>query len=218
MTTKHEMLRLSTTEDSQKLMADIIDDCIQNDIGISAYDLCLPDYQFLMYRLREVTFGTEYEMVGICPYCGSNNTISIDLDELNVKEFDESCLDLMEIELPKSESVVTITMQTPRMLDTINRQVKQARKKMKSRENPYILYSMLNSITSKDGKDFNTIVEEQWLRELPLADTNRIISAMNELNTSFGIDLAVDHVCEVCGEDIIVPFRVNETFFRPTVY
>ena len=218
MTTKHEMLRLSTNEDSQKLMADIIDDCIQNDIGISAYDLCLPDYQFLMYRLREVTFGTDYEMVGICPFCGGRNNIALDLDSLTVREFDDSVLDLIEIDLPKSESTITITMQTPRILDTIDRQVKQARKKMKSRENPYILYSMLNSIVMKDGEPFDTIKEEQWLRELPMADTNKIISSINKLNTSFGIDLAVDHVCEVCGEEIIVPFRVNETFFRPTIY
>ena len=77
---------------------------------------------------------------------------------------------------------------------------------------------MLNSIVMKDGEPFDTIKEEQWLRELPMADTNKIISSINKLNTSFGIDLAVDHVCEVCGEEIIVPFRVNETFFRPTIY
>ncbi len=60
MTTKHEMLRLSATEDNQRLMADIIDDCIQSEVGISAYDMCLADYQFLMYKLREVTFGNDY--------------------------------------------------------------------------------------------------------------------------------------------------------------
>ena len=218
MTTKHEMLRLSANEDNQKLMSDIIDDCIQNDIGISAYDMCLADYQFLLYKLREVTFGNEYEMVGICPYCGSRNDIPLDLDDLRVNEFDDSILELMEIELPKSESVVTITMQTPRMLDTINRQVRQARKKMKSKENPYILYSMLNAIISKDGEDFDQIKEEQWLRNLPMADTNMIIGNISKLNSSFGLDLSVDHICDACGEEIIVPFRVNETFFRPTVY
>lgn len=218
MTTKHEMLRLSANEDSQKLMADIIDDCIQSDVGISAYDMCLPDYQFLMYKLREVTFGNEYEMTGICPFCGMQNNIPVDLDELEVKEFSDEMLDLMEVELPASDCTIEITMQTPRLLDTISKQAKQARRKIKSKENPYILYLLLNSITKKDGEDFNSVVEEQWVRNLPLSDTNRILSAIEKLNTAFGMELSVYHTCNICGEEIVAPFRVNETFFRPPVY
>lgn len=218
MTTKHEMLRLSAGEDNQRLMANIIDDCIENDIGISAYDLCLADYQFLMYKLRVVTFGNDYEMSSVCPYCGNRNTIKVDLDELPVKEYSDNILEYTEVELPRSESVITLTLQTPRMLDKIDREVKSARKKMNNNENPYILYSMLNSIIMKDGEKFSDIEGEQWLREMPLGDANIIISAMDKLNTSFGMQLHVDHVCNVCGEDFIAPFRVNETFFRPSVF
>ena len=218
MTTKHEMLRLSANEDNQKLMADIIDDCIQNEVGISAYDMCLPDYQFLMYKLREVTFGNEYEMTGVCPFCGSRNDITVDLDELPVREFTDDILNLMEIELPQSGDVLELTLQTPRTLDNINKQVKQAKRKLKNRENPYILYMMLSSITKKNGEKFDPFMEENWLRNMPLSEANMIISAIDKLNASFGLELTVDHVCEACGSDIVAPFRVNETFFRPTVY
>ena len=152
MTTKHEMLRLSATEDNQKLMADIIDDCIQSEVGISAYDMCLADYQFLMYKLREVTFGNDYDMIGICPFCGSRNNISVDLDELEVKEFSDDVLDMINIHLPKSDVDIELTLQTPRLLDDVNKQVKQAKRKIKNKENPYILYMMLNSIVKKDGE------------------------------------------------------------------
>lgn len=218
MTTKHEMLRLSATEDNQRLMADIIDDCIQSEVGISAYDMCLADYQFLMYKLREVTFGNDYEMVGICPFCGTRNNMEIDLDDLEVKEFTDEVLDMMNVHLPKSDIDIEITLQTPRLLDDVNKQVKQARRKLKNKENPTILYMMLNSITKKDGEPFNPIVDELWLRNLPLADANVIIKAIDRLNSSFGLDLSVYHTCENCGQEIIVPFRVNETFFRPPVF
>jgi len=218
MTTKHEMLRLSANEDSQKLMADIIDDCIQSDVGISAYDMCLPDYQFLMYRLREVTFGNDYEMTGICPFCGSRNNIQVDLDELKVKEFTDDIAEYTHIHLPKSDVELDLTMQTPRLLDTVTKRVKQAKRRMNNRENPDILYVMLTSIVKKDGKDFDSITGEMWLRDLPLSDANVIIKAIDRLNSSFGLDLSVYHTCENCGEEIIVPFRVNETFFRPPVF
>lgn len=218
MTTKHEMLRLSVNEDSQKLMAEIIDDCIQNDIGISSYDMCLPDFQFLLYKLREVTFGNEYEMSCICPFCGTRQDIVVDLDDLEIKEFSDEIFDYMEVDLPQDESTVEITMQTPRMLDMINKEVKQAKKKLKNKENPQILYLMLDSIVKKDDESFNSIEGETWLRNLPLGDANRILSAIDKLNSSFGMDLSVYHTCNFCGEEIIAPFRVNDTFFRPAIY
>lgn len=218
MTTKHEMLRLSANEDSQKLMAEIIDDCIQNDIGISAYDMCLPDFQFLLYKLREVTFGNEYEMSCICPFCGMRQDIVVDLDDLIVKEFSDEIFEHMIVDLPQDGSTVEITMQTPRMLDTINKEVKQAKKKLRNKENPQILYLMLDSIVKKDDEPFNAIEGESWLRNLPLGDATRILNAINELNSSFGMDLSVYHTCNFCGEEIIAPFRVNDTFFRPTIY
>lgn len=217
MTTKHEMLRLSSNENSQKLMADIIDDCIQTDVGISAYDMCLADYQFLLLKLREVTFGNDYKMTAICPYCNARTDVEMDLDDLEIKEFTDDVLEYTQIELPKSGDTIELTLQTPRILDTINRQVKQSQRKTHTKENQNILYNMLNVITKKNGETFNSIAEEQWLRNLPLADTNYIMDAIDKLNASFGVILAVDTVCTVCGEDIVVPFLVNGSFFRPSV-
>ena len=119
MTTRHEMLRLSTVEDSQKIMAQIIDDCIESDLGISAYDLCLGDFQYLMFMLRVVTFGSEYELRGRCPFCGFEQTTKINLDDLEVHEYDDSLADLLEITLPKSGNNIKLTLQTPRILDRI---------------------------------------------------------------------------------------------------
>lgn len=100
MKTKHEMLRLSATEDSQKIMSEIIDDCLVNDIGISAYDLCLGDFQYLLYKLRIITFGPDYTMESVCPYCGFESTFSVNLDDLEVHEFDESLVNLFELNSP----------------------------------------------------------------------------------------------------------------------
>ena len=47
MTTAEEMKRLAYTETPYKLMSEIIDDCLVTKPGISAYDMCLGDYQFI---------------------------------------------------------------------------------------------------------------------------------------------------------------------------
>ena len=43
MTTQEEMKRLAPAERAYKNICEVIDDCIVEDIGISAYDMCLAD-------------------------------------------------------------------------------------------------------------------------------------------------------------------------------
>lgn len=216
MKTRHEMLRLSATDDSQKIMAQIIDDCIQSDIGISAYDLCLGDFQYLLFMLRIVTFGNEYELSGRCPYCGFDQKTTINLDELEVKEYDDSLADLLEMELPVSENKVKLTLQTPRTLDRISTKVKEYRKRHKDiDENPTILYNIISSIEELDDEVPNLFTLEEWVKELPMADTNALMNRIDLINSKIGIDLSVDENCKICGTMFKFPFRFNSTFFRP---
>ena len=216
MTTRHEMLRLSTTEESQKIMSQIIDDCIESDMGISSYDLCLGDFQYLLFMLRVVTFGNEYELTGKCPFCGFTQSTTVNLDELQVKEYDDSLVDLLEVELPKTGSVVKLTLQTPHMLDRINTRVKEYRRRHKnSDENPVILYNIIASIEEIDGEKPNSFTLEEWVKNLPLADTNILINRIDLINNKIGIDLDVEEDCRICGTTYRVPFRINQTFFRP---
>lgn len=216
MKTKHEMLRLSASEESQKIIAQIIDDCITNDVGISSYDMCLGDFQYLMFMLRVVTFGPEYEMISMCPYCGTTKTINVNLDEYPVKEFNDSLLELLTLTLPKTGSTLELTLQTPRSLDKITKQSEEYRKKHKnSIENPTVLYTIINSIEKIDGEEMNPIKLEEWVKDLPLADGNALMTRIDELNESMGLDLKNEVTCNLCGSKYEVPFRLDSTFYRP---
>ena len=70
MTTEEEMKRLGHTDKPRKLLAEIIDDCLIEKPGISSYDLCIGDFQYLMHKLRIVTYGSDYLMQTRCPLCG----------------------------------------------------------------------------------------------------------------------------------------------------
>lgn len=216
MTTRHEMLRLSNTDENYKILAQIMDDCIKSDLGISAYDLCLGDFQFLLFKLRTVTFGPEYELGGKCPFCGFEQTSIINLDELEIKEFDESINDIMDIELPVTGSKVEFKLQTPRILDRVNAKTREYMRRHKdSDENPVILYNIISSIDLIDDEIPNAIMLEEWCKNLPLADTNAIINRIDLINDQIGVDMFVEDNCKICGTEYIVPFRFNSTFFRP---
>lgn len=216
MKTKHEMLRLSATEENQKIMAKIIDDCIVSDMGISSYDLCLGDFQYLLYMLRVVTFGPEYEMQCRCPYCSFENTLKLNIDELEVHKYDDSLVDLLELDLPVSGNHIKLTMQTPRMLDRINARIKDHNQRRKNtNENLTVLYTIMSCIEEIDEEPVQIAEIENWIRELPLADSNAILYRIDEINNFMGIELDSVATCRVCGASFLAPFRVNETFFRP---
>ena len=62
MTIEDEMKRLNHADRPYKVMCEIIDDCLIEKLGISSYDMCLGDYQFLLHKLRVVTYGKEYKL------------------------------------------------------------------------------------------------------------------------------------------------------------
>ena len=216
MKARHEMLRLSASDESNKIMAEIIDDCLESDLGISSYDLCLGDFQFLLFKLRIVTFGPDYEVGGRCPFCGFDQTVKVNLDELEDKFAPENYEEMKSIILPVSGEEVRLTYQTPRILDRVNVKVKEYRRRNRGEDiNPVILFNIMSVIETIDGEEMDAFDLEDWIMNLHLADANELINRIDEMNNAIGIDLETHQICTICGTDFVVPFRVNETFFRP---
>ena len=219
MTTEEEMKRLAPSERAYKNICEIIDDCIVDDIGISAYDMCLADYQFLLHRLRIVTYGTDYKLTTKCPYCGTNHDGSIDLSELKVVEYNiEELNKYTEITLPKTGKNITLRMQTPRMVDDINAKSTELRKKSKNTAgDAAFLFTLDAIIDTVDGIKLDPIKKEDFVRALPMMDSNYIIKHAQKLVESFGIDTTIERQCIMCGLDYTSSFRITSEFFGPSI-
>lgn len=218
MTTLEEMKRLSHGDSEYRTMATIIEDCLEKPLPISVYDLCLGDYQFLLHKLRVVTYGTEYNMTMQCPVCGEIVSTKVDLDDLEVHEFDEETFGSMELELPVSKKTITLTLQTPRMLDKVKEQAKEARRKTKDEYlNFEVLYGTMAFIAKVDGKRLDEIQLETFVRRLPMKDVYAIIQQGDALNRKVGMDAEVTATCKECGAESVVPFRVQSEFYGPTI-
>ena len=102
MTARDEMKRLSPSATPFKTLADIIEGCMIEKPTIHVYDMCLADYEYLLHKLRIVTYGDEYKIYLRCPYCGEEVETVAHLEHLAVKDFDIS----------KLEELKTITLNT----------------------------------------------------------------------------------------------------------
>lgn len=219
MTTEEEMRRLAPSDKAYKNLCEIIDDCLVEDPGISSYDMCLADYQYLLHKLRVVTYGSDYAITSTCPHCLSNNDDVMDLNEIKVTPYDNNDFaKLTNFTLPRTQKNITLRMQTPRIVDDINTRAKELKKKSNNTVgDAAFLFTIEMLIDTVDGIRLNPVERESFVRALPMMDTNYIIKHAQKLVESFGLETRIEKTCPICGLDYNTNFRITSEFFGPSI-
>ena len=218
MTARDEMKRLSPSTSQFKVLADIIEGCMIEKPKVHVYDMALGDYEYLLHRLRIVTYGDSYKIVLRCPYCGEEIETVAHLEELGLKEFDlETFESARTITLPRSGHTVTLKFQTPRMLDETEAKTKEMKRKYKSADIAFDLLVLLQSvIDTVDGTKLDSVRLEGFINKLPALDMTKIVNCVDELNALVGVDNRLTVDCPKCGGEVHTTFRFGSEFFRPT--
>lgn len=218
MTTEEEMRRLSQRGTAYEKLCDIIDKCLIEEIPISSYDMCLGDYQGLLYGLRIATYGSKCLNPTICPHCGKLNNHEVDLYSLKPFDFEDFCDEDFEIVLPQSKKTIKLKLQTPRILDQIEKDVNDYKEKNKDDIlDTTFLFTLKHSIQYVDGIILDPIKLDAFLRKLPMRDTNVLMQKVLKLNDKVGINTEVSDKCDDCGNLYNATFRVSSEFFGPTI-
>ena len=219
MTTEEEMKRLAHSERPYKVLCDVIDDCIVGEKpAISVYDMCLGDYQFLLHRLRSVTYGSEYNLEAYCPFCGSTTKVKLNLDELEVHTYTEDVEKYITFTLPKSKKIIGLKLQTPRTVDDITIKKKDLLKRNPEMEgDPGLLLTLKSLVDTVDGELLDPVRLETVIRKLPMADTNYILKCAEKLTDAIGIETDFTCTCKECGGEFMSSFRLTPEFFGPEI-
>ena len=178
MTARDEMKRLSPSSTPLKTLADIIEGCCIEKPGISVYDMSLGDYEFLLHKLRIVTYGEDYKVTLKCPNCGGTIEAIAKLDQLNVKEFDEEVVhDLQHFTLPKSKRLVSLNFLSPHMVELMEVKVKEMKRKYKNATIDFeTLVRLLVNIDLIDGEKKSETELENIITNLPALDLQKILN------------------------------------------
>lgn len=217
MTTQEEMKRLSHSDSPYKMLSEIIDDCLVEKPGISVYDMNLGDYQFLLYKLRTVTYGPKYNIISICPYCSTSNKQTVNLDDLNISKYSEDYENHLNIKLPVTGKNIKIKMQTPRMFDEINKKVKNLQKSSPNiKSDTAFLFNLEALIEKVDDEIYNPAKLEAFVRSLPMMDVNFILKHAEKLN-QIGIDSTIETECCNCHRIFKQTLPITGEFFGPGI-
>ena len=218
MTTMDEMRRLTPSDTPYKAMSDIIEGCMETPPNIHVYNMALGDYQFLLHKLRIVTYGPEYKMFIKCKdvNCGAVSEVIADLDSLPLREWDQTIIDKALITLPRSNHEVQLKFQTARDLDIISYKNSEMKKRTKQPIDYSILYTLMSLIKKVDGRVLSELELEEFVKNLQNKDANYILNRATELNNAIGLENVIEATCPECGAKLIAPFRITSEFFGPT--
>ena len=76
---------------------------------------------------------------------------------------------------------------------------------------------MMLLIDKIDGKEVDEVELEQWITQLPLADTNTILQYSDKFNQLIGIDNEIICTCPICGLSYTSRLKITNEFFRPSL-
>lgn len=218
MTTRHEMQRLAPSKSQFKVLCDIIDDCILEDIGISSYDMCTGDYQFLLFKLRMVTYGSELTLKDKCPFCGDISELKFNMDNLKIISDLDAFNKYREFKLPVTGKEIKLKFQTPHMLDKVIEDTQEFNDRVKNNSTDQsIVFSIKEIIDTVDGHKPDPLNIDEWIRNLPMRDTNIIFAHASKMDECIGIDTNLEIVCDKCGKVHKSAFKAGSEFFRPEV-
>jgi hypothetical protein len=218
MTARDEMKRLSPSSSQFRALADIIEGCMIEKPAIHVYDMALGDYEYLLHRLRIVTYGDEYNMTLRCPFCGEYFDTAAHLEELQIREFDKEIWDSYKsVQLPKSGDTVTLRFQTPRMLDENEAKTKEMKRKYRDAEIDFATMVLLTSIIETvNGQTLDELRLESYVNKLPALDMLKIVNRIDAMNDLVGVESSLIVTCGKCGGEVPTNFRFGPEFFRPT--
>ena len=218
MTARDEMKRLSPSATPFKTLADIIEGCMIEKPAIHVYDMAVGDYEYLLHKLRIISYGENYKISVVCPHCGEEIDVVAKLNSLELKDFNKDEFDkLRTFTLPTSNKEVTIKFQTPHILDIIENKTKEYKRKFKNADiNFELLVLLLTIIDTVDGEKMSESNLETFINNLPVRDMTKIVNAYDKLNLSLGLNNILFIECPKCGGDSSAFFRFGPEFFRPS--
>jgi hypothetical protein len=147
-------------------------------------------------KLREISYGDDYNTLLICSQCKSENPTTIKLSQLNVNPVPDDFQDPITVMLPTLKKEAKVRL--PRVRDE------------KMMVDPAVALDQIwRFVTEIDGHIDKSIIA-RVVDKLPLKDIRTILKA---IKTDFGVDTKIKFECTSCGGVTVVDLPIDSNFF-----
>ena len=197
-------LRPMTFEDERKMMSNkdvninvlntLLTRCISNiDVG----SLLQMDKLFLVMKLREISYGEEYNATVACNNCKRDNAVKFILNTLPVRYIEDDLADPLTVDLPILKK--TIKVRLPRVAD-----------ENYFTNSSHAVNNLWRFVDEIDGHDEKSVISKV-IPQLPLQDAHALFAAMS--TDDYGIDTRVRFSCNYCDHSEVMELPITPDFF-----
>ena len=189
-----QMITLAKKGDDPSTL--LIDKCVSD---INPSRVLLIDKIYLLFKLRELSFGSVYSFRVSCPSCRTQQQLNVDINQMPVMSVEDNS-EIVEIELPMCKK--TVSVRRASLVDET-----MASDTLKLLDNLWRFVPVF-------GGNEDPMVIQAVLSKLPAGDINRIISTI--MCEGYGLSTDVMVRCTNCGTDSKMELPLDKNFFSVT--
>tara|TARA_R110000796_G_scaffold230171_1_gene347802 strand:- start:1212 stop:1958 length:747 start_codon:yes stop_codon:yes gene_type:complete len=171
----------------------VLQRCVTN---VKVPDLLPMDKLYLIMKLREISYGDEYNTLLLCQECTAENPMTVKLSELNVNPVPDDFSDPIEITLPQLGKKAHVRL--PRVKD-----------ERLFLDTDAALNQLWRFVADIDGHSDKSIISAV-MDKLPLIDVRTIL---NTIKSDYGVDTKIKFECKECGGVSVVDLPIDANFF-----
>ena len=171
----------------------LIDKCVSD---IDKTDILLIDKVYLLFKLRELSFGSMYKFIVGCPSCNKDQNIEIDLNEMPVNSI-ENFKKVVDIELPLSKKTAKVRLASVQDEKWIS-------------DPEVLLDNLWRFVEDFHGHDNPSIVQGA-IKRMTAGDVNKLVSTV--MCDGFGLSTEVRVICPHCNSDTVMELPLGKNFF-----
>lgn len=215
MTAKEEDILTSKNLIQKGVVLDKLLESLIVDKSIKPEDMLNCDRNAAFVAIRRMAYGDEYKANVTCPKCGADNPLTIDLGEMDNKEYDfskhQQGKNEFDFVLPLSKVNVVFRILNKKDEDAIDAELKALKKVSKdvTSEITTRLKSVIVSIGGNPDKGVIRKAVDEMRAGDSLAFRNHVRSMTPDIDMSF------DFVCSSCGVERREDVPLGVSFFWP---
>lgn len=190
----------------------VLDRCILS--SIDAKDILLYDSNYLMFYLRQISYGDDYTFEITCPdaSCEKKFKHTVKISELDFEEIDEGIEEPLIIELPVSKYTVKMMLTRQSHLENISKKDRN-RKKTSNTEDSRLVDTLVETtkdIIDDNGERVTTGYWEEFYESIPGRDRATITE---KVSLTSGVDQIEGIACPYCNATYEGSITIDSSFF-----
>ena len=194
MTFDDEKALVTNKKGNLEALNTILERCVSN---VRVQDLLQVDKLYLIMKLRELSYGDDYNAEVTCPSCKTDSSIKFILSEFPVTYMEEEITNPATIELPVLKKTLKVSF--PRVSDEqyfVNAE--------------FAMANLWRFIEEIDGISRKSVIQKV-IPKLPLKDAHTVLDTIS--TSKYGINTKVRFECVYCSHTENMELPITGDFF-----